>query len=251
MSDASNSEPPRRPSEVPRGGRCPDTRWTYVLNAADPETSAAALEVLCRDYWYPIYAYIRRSGRTHQDAEDLTQDFMARLLDRPWITGADPQRGRFRTYLLNGLRFFLQNEWQKSQAQKRGGGRRPLSIDSELAEARYGREPANELSPDLLFGRRWALATLEQAMRKLRKRKEAEGKAEDFQQLRPYLTGEGEAPLAELAAQSGESPSTVRARLRRLRLEFREQLREQVAHTLDDPALVDREMECLFEALKH
>jgi len=227
-------------------GRFAATRWTVVL-AARRETSPqarVALEELCRQYWYPLYAYVRRSGYESHEAEDLTQEFFVRLLAKNYLAEVDPEKGKFRSFLLASLKHFLANEWDKARAQKRGGGRTFVSLD---AETRYRQEPVDELTADKLLDRQWALALLEQVLGRL----EAETDPKQFAALKPFLTAEKEAiPYANVAGQLETSEGAVKVAVHRLRQRYRKLLREEIAHTVASPAEVDEEIRHLFAAFR-
>ena len=227
-------------------GRFAATRWTVVL-AARRETSPqarVALEELCRQYWYPLYAYVRRSGYESHEAEDLTQEFFVRLLAKNYLAEVDPEKGKFRSFLLASLKHFLANEWDKARAQKRGGGRTFVSLD---AETRYRQEPVDELTADKLLDRQWALALFEQVLGRL----EAETDPKQFAALKPFLTAEKEAiPYANVAGQLETSEGAVKVAVHRLRQRYRKLLREEIAHTVASPAEVDEEIRHLFAAFR-
>jgi RNA polymerase sigma-70 factor (ECF subfamily) len=228
------------------------THWSLVLNAQDPASPQAseALEKLCGSYWYPLYAYVRRLGKDEHTAKDLTQAFFARLLEKNYLKQADRQRGKFRSFLLGALKHFLADEWDKSQAQKRGGGRIILSFDEQTAEDRYLLEPADETTPDKLFDRRWALMTLEQAVGRLRKEYQDTGKGPLFEQLQDFLSGaQGDAGYAGAAARLGMTENTLKSYVRRLRLRNREILREVIADTVASPSQIDEELRDLSAVL--
>jgi RNA polymerase sigma factor (sigma-70 family) len=214
------------------------TRWSLVTRAAgaDDVMAADALAALCEAYWYPLYAYFRRSGKSSHDAEDLTQSFFARLLTNATLATANPERGKLRTFLLACARNFLINEHQRAGAQKRGATAQ-TGFDAEGAERRYAIEPVNDLSPDRLFQRRWALSVLEHSLQLLGEEFAAQGKAEVFAALRPFLgfrAGPGRS-YEEIAAELGVPAGTLKNQVFRLRERWRALLFEQVAATLDDP----------------
>jgi RNA polymerase sigma-70 factor (ECF subfamily) len=230
----------------------PTTHWSVVLAAeqGDSEPALAALEKLCQSYWYPLYAYVRRRGHGPQDAEDLTQEFFARLLQHNWVALADRSKGRFRSFLLMVLNRFLAGEWDKIRAQKRGGGVRPVSLALETAETRYAREPATTTTPEQIFERQWALALLEQALDSLRSEHEQAGKGPLFDALKPALVGRSETqPYADLAVQLGMTEAAVKVAVHRLRDRYRQKLRQAVAQTVADPAEVDSELRHFFRVL--
>jgi DNA-directed RNA polymerase specialized sigma24 family protein len=227
------------------------THWTVVLAAGQSRTSQAdvALEELCRTYWFPLYAYVRRQGHTREDAEDLTQAFFARFLEKNYLEALRAEKGKFRAFLLASLKHFLANEWDKSQRQKRGGGSATLSLDWQDADARYQIDPADTLSPDKLFDRAWAVTLLERVIMRLREESAAEGKVKLFARLKPFLmVGKSAIPYAQAAASLGLADGAVRVAVHRLRRRYRELLRAEIAQTLSDPAQVDEEMRSLFSA---
>ncbi|MCX6924671.1 MAG: sigma-70 family RNA polymerase sigma factor, partial [Verrucomicrobia bacterium] len=200
------------------------THWTVVLSAGHRSTpqSDRALEQLCRTYWYPLYAYVRRQGHSKEDAEDLTQGFFARFLERNYLEGLNSERGRFRAFLLAALKHFLANEWDKSQRQKRGGGMAPLSLDWQNADTRYQIDPADQLSPDKLYDRAWATTLLEHVIARLREECAAEGKGMIFERLKPFLMmGKSDIPYAQAAATLGLNEGAARVAVHRLRKRYR------------------------------
>ena len=228
------------------------THWSVVLSARqkDSPQSAAALETLCRTYWYPLYAYVRRQGQSPHDAQDLTQGFFARLLQKDYLKAAAREKGRFRTFLIVALKRFLANEWDHDRAQKRGGGQPPLSLDTELAEERYRIEPVEGATADRIFERRWALTLLDRTMTRLREEFTTAGRAEDFKRLKACLTAErGDISYAEIAAALGQSEGTVRVAVHRLRKRFRDIFREEIAHTVSSPEEIDEEVRYLMGVL--
>ena len=212
--------------------------------------ASEALEKLCRSYWPPLYAYVRRLGNDEHTAKDLTQGFFAKLLEKNYLNQADRQRGKFRSFLLGALKHFLADEWDKSQAQKRGGGRVILSFDEQTAEDRYHLEPTDKMTPDKLFDRRWALMTLEQAVGRLRKEYQDTGKAALFGQLQDFLSGAlGDSTYAGAAARLGMTESNLKSYVFRLRKRNREILREVIADTVALPSQIDEELRDLRAAL--
>ncbi len=229
----------------------PATRWSLVAAAkggASPE-SRRALAELCQTYWYPLYAYVRRRGFPHEAAQDLTQEFFARLLEKGGFESVDPARGRFRSFLLAACNHFLANEHDRATALKRGGCRPALPLEFDDAEGRYRREPAHDLTPERLFDRRWALALLEAVLGRLRREYEAAGKGRLFELLQGHLTGDAGRPYAEAAAELGVSEGSVKVAAHRLRGRYRDLLRDEIGQTLADPAEVDDEIRALFAAL--
>jgi RNA polymerase sigma-70 factor (ECF subfamily) len=228
------------------------TRWTVVLAAGqrDAPQAAVALEELCRTYWYPLYAYVRRQGHSREDAEDLTQGFFARLLEKNYLEGISSDKGKFRAFLLMALKRFLANEWDRDNRQKRGGGVAALSLDWQDADLRYQINPADNLSPDKLYDRAWALTLLERVITRLRDESSAEGKSRHFEQLKPFLmAGKSERPYAQAAAALELTEGAARVAVHRLRRRYRELLREEITQTLSDPAQAGEEMQALFIAL--
>jgi RNA polymerase sigma-70 factor (ECF subfamily) len=228
------------------------TRWTVVLAAGQRGAPQAtvALEELCRTYWYPLYAYVRRHGHSREDAEDLTQGFFARLLEKNYLEGLSSDKGKFRAFLLVALKRFLANEWDRANRQKRGGGSPLLSLDWEDADQRYQIIPADNLSPDKLYDRAWAMTVLERVIIRLRDESVAEGKSRLYECLKPFLMlGKSEIPYARAAAALAMSEGSVRVAVHRLRRRYRELLREEIAQTLSDPSQAEAEIQALLGAL--
>lgn len=216
----------------------------------DSPDGRQALSTLCGRYWSPLYSYVRRSGYSIHDAQDLTQQFFLRVLDKEYLAAADRQRGRFRSFLLGALKHFLANERKAARAQKRGGGRMPFSLDYTVAEATYQAEPVDQLTPEHLFERSWALLVLDQVLLRLEEEYAARGKTEDFQRLKPLLTADPDAqPYRQVADELGTNEAAVKMTVHRLRRRYRELLREEIAQTVVDPADVDEELKQLFEIL--
>lgn len=226
--------------DSPQGPRAfQTTRWSLVRRAqsGDKVQAAEALEILCRLYWYPVYAYLRRSGVGAHDAEDLTQAYFCRVVHHDLLNNVDPARGRLRSFLLSCARNFLADERDRARAQKRGGGVPVLSFDAEAAEGRYLQEPSDDVTPDRLFQRRWALSVLQEAMDTLEAEHAAAGRAELFSALRPFL-GFGRAAetgYEVLAEQTGLPVGTLKSHVHRLRLRWSKIVFEQVGRTLADP----------------
>ena len=228
------------------------THWTAVLAAGRGSSPQAdvALEELCRTYWYPLYAYVRRHGHAREEAEDLTQAFFARLLEKNYLEGITSDKGKFRAFLLVALKRFLANEWDRANRQKRGGGVRPLSLDWQDADHRYQINPVDTLSPDKLYDRAWAVTVLEQVITRLRDESAAEGQARLYEQLKTFLmVGKSDIPYAQAAAALELTEGAVRVAVHRLRQRYRQLLRQEIAQTLSDPAQVDEEMQALFSAI--
>lgn len=227
------------------------TQWSLVLAGGRPEDGDAgrALSALCQRYWYPLYAYVRRRVASPHEAQDLTQAFFARLLEKNTVAQASPERGRFRAFLLTAMKNFLANEWDKARTQKRGGGQPPLTLDFPLADQRLEPQAADEQSPELIFERQWALTLLETALGQLRDEHLQREKGEQFEQLKPLLAGEAEATLAAAAKRLGMSTGAVKVAVHRLRRRYRELLRSAIAETVADPSEVDDEIRRLFATL--
>jgi RNA polymerase sigma-70 factor (ECF subfamily) len=228
------------------------TRWSLIVAAQDgsqPEAGQALAE-LCRLYWYPLYGYIRSRGHSHEEAQDLTQEFFTRLLEKDGLASVDQNKGRFRSFLLAACQHFLANERDREQAQKRGGGRQTVSIDFRDADGRYVCEPAHGETPERLFERRWALALLERVLGRLRGEYEAAGRSRLFEYLKGRLTGDpGNVPHARTAAELGLTEGTVKVAVHRMRQRYRDLLREEIAQTLDEPGRVEEEIRALLAAV--
>jgi RNA polymerase sigma-70 factor (ECF subfamily) len=239
------------PASTTPGDIFATTHWTVVLaagNRSSPQSNGA-LEALCRTYWFPLYAYVRRRGYAKEDSEDLTQAFFARFLAKNYLAGLSAERGRFRAFLLASLKHFLTNEWKKSQRLKRGGGEAPLSLDWQTADTKFQVAATNEPSPDKAFDREWALALLAKVIERLQKECEADGKAKLFAELKMFLTaGKDGSAQAEVAKALGMEEGAVRVAIHRLRKRYRQLLRDEISQTLADAADVDEEMRALFGA---
>jgi RNA polymerase sigma-70 factor (ECF subfamily) len=222
------------------------------MAARDKESPASrdALQTLCQGYWTPLYAFVRRLGNSPHDAQDLTQEFFARLLQKDWLGSVERERGRFRTFLIMALKRFVANEWDKACTARRGGGQAAVPLDAQLAERLYLADTRPALSADLLYERRWALTLLEQTMARLRAEYESDGRGADFAQLKGYLTAErGSIPYEEIARQSGIGEGAVRVAVHRLRKRFRDLFRALVADTVSAEEDVDAEMRYVVEVL--
>jgi RNA polymerase sigma-70 factor (ECF subfamily) len=228
------------------------THWSVVLTARDKQSplAAAALEQLCRRYWPPIYAYVRRRGHSPEEAQDLTQEFFARLLKKHYLNAADASKGKFRTLLLTAASRFLADEWDRARAKKRGGEVVHLSLQADEAEAGYRIDPADPATPEIIFERRWAETVLETVLTRLREEFEASGQQERFASLKPFLTmDEGKLAGTELAARLGVGESAAYSAVHRFRQRYRELLHEEIAHTVTSPQEIDDELRCLARAL--
>ena len=228
------------------------TRWSVVVAARGDDTAGtrAALETLCEAYWYPLYVWARRRGKSAADAEDLTQGFFVALLEKRWVEAADPARGRFRAFLLTAFRRYAGRVRERDAAQKRGGDRRRLSLDFDDGERRYALEPSHVQTPERLYERRWALTVVERVFDGLRRDEETAGRGEAFVQLRGFLPGGIDTrPHREVAALLGTTEGALKVALHRLRGRYRERLRAEVAETVAEADDVDAELEALVRAL--
>ncbi len=205
------------------------------------------MEALCRTYWYPLYAFVRRQGRGSHDAQDLTQEFFARMLEKEYLKSAAREKGKFRTFLLVAFKRFLANDWDWQHAQKRGGFTPVVAIDQEHAEARFAAEPAHHLQPDVLFDRQWAMTLLERTMSRLHDEYLATGRAKLFEFLRDCLAREESAlSYAEIAARLNLTEAAVKMAVQRMRARYREILRAEIADTVSSPEEVEEEIRHLF-----
>lgn len=228
------------------------THWSAVVQAGRPDSpeTARALAELCRVYWYPLYAYVRRQGFDVPTAQDLTQDFFTKLLEKNYVGIADRKRGKFRWFLLTAFKCFLANEWDRARAQKRGGGAKPLSLDEMTAEERYRHEPADALTADQLYDRRWALDLLDRARQRLRDEYMTAGKRERLAHLEPFLSGGSPTTdYARAAAQLGLSEAAIRQEAHRFKKRFGELLRDEVAQTVAKPDEVADELRYLIDVV--
>lgn len=241
-------------SQMPSSGSpgvFPRTRWSVVLAArqqASPE-SAVALESICRAYWYPLYAYVRRSGYSPHDAQDLTQEFFWRLLEKRWLESADPDKGKLRTFLVVALKRFLAKEWRRESAQRRGGGQTPVPFDTAFAESRLAADPAS-VATDETFDQQWALTLLDLTVNRLRAEFKAAGKPGHFEILKDCLTAErGAIDYAAVARGLEVNEAAARVAVHRLRKRFRAVYREEITQTLADEADLEAEVRHLAAAL--
>ncbi len=236
----------------PKAREFTTTHWSVVLSAGNPESpqAADALERLCRTYWYPLYAYVRRDGSSPEDAQDLTQAFFARFLEKDYLADVRREKGRFRSFLLASLRHFLADERDRSRAIKRGGGRTILSLDAQDAEGRYVLEPRDELTAEKVFERRWALTVLEAAHARLRDDYAQAGKTKRFEALETFLPGEQAAgTYAQAAGRLGVAVGTVKWEVHQLKQRYRELLRAEIAHTVPSADEIDAEVRHLIAVL--
>lgn len=229
------------------------THWSVVVRAQDTQKPDAreAMSFLCRSYWYPLYFFVRRKyGKSHHEAEDLTQGFFTELISKGHVKSADRDRGKFRTFLLTYFENFLSNEWRKNSAEKRGGGQCLVSIDQELAEKKFAAEPADETTPEDMFDRKWALNVFELGIDDLRADYAGKGKETLFDAIKPHLAwNSGEASHAEIAAQTGLSEGAIRVEIHRMRKRFRNRIHNQIAQTVTTPEEVETELRYLCSLL--
>ena len=236
----------------PAGGEFLTTHWSVVLAAGGEESpkAAAALEELCRAYWKPLYAYVRRQGHDPHEAQDLTQEFFTRLLEKHYLELANRERGRFRTFLLTSLKRFLINDWKRASRQKRGGGQGPFSLDGQSAEQDFPFEPAEGLSPEQIYEKGWATTLLDRALQGLQTDYEAAGMARLFNELKVYIWGEKSGlSYSEIGAQLGLTEGAVKVAAHRMRQRFRQLLRAEIGNTVVDPGEIDAELQYLFEVI--
>jgi RNA polymerase sigma-70 factor (ECF subfamily) len=222
-----------------------------ILAAGDSQSPGGqkALATLCRDYWLPVYSYIRRRGADAAAAEDLTQAFFTQLLEKKSVKAADRARGRFRAFLLTAVKNFLANERDRDRAKKRGSGRTPISLDIETGEARYKIEPMHEITPERVFEKRWAMALLDRVLAQLDEEMNRSGQRQRFDRLQRFLVGrDGGKVYAEVGADLGMSESAVKMAVHRMRRRFAALLREEVARTVDDRDKVEAELQHLLSA---
>jgi RNA polymerase sigma factor (sigma-70 family) len=229
------------------------TRWTLVLSAArgsETPRAAAALAELCRIYWYPLYAYVRRRNYDVHQAEDLTQEFFARLLEKNDLADVDRRKGKFRAFLLAALKHFLANQRRNSRAQKRGGGELVLSLNTTTAESRYRLEPSHDMTPERLFERQWALTVLDRVLAGLQTEMTAQGRQLLFDALKHVLTADQNSiSYAAVAAELNMTEGAVKTAVHRLRRRYRELLREEIAQTVAGPEEIDDEIRYLLSCL--
>ena len=241
-----NENPPQRPTRA----RFATTHWSIVLAAGDRADVHCedALQTLCQTYWYPLYAYVRQRGHGPQDAEDLTQAFFARLLEKGSLGRLTRDRGKFRSFLLSALNHFRIDEWKQATAQKRGSGRSVVRLDGDEAEERYHLELVDTTTPERLFEQNWVVTLLNTVFERLQQEQEESGKGRVFEQLKFCLTGERSAlPYSALSEQLAISEAALKVQVHRLRKRYRELLRQEVAHTVSDPEEVEQELRDLFQ----
>jgi DNA-directed RNA polymerase specialized sigma24 family protein len=228
------------------------THWSVVLSAGDAASPKAdfALAELCRTYWYPLYAYVRRRGFAEHDAQDLTQGFFAHLIERDSLRKVAREKGRFRSFLLASLNYFIADERDRATAQKRGGGCHVVSFNIEEAEQRYRLEPVDNRDPEKLFEHRWAMTLLDQVLDRLKEEFTRADKSELFVALQPFLVeGAGEQPYSKAALQSGMSAEAFKKAVQRMRRRYYQLFREEIAQTVASPREVEEELRNLCAVL--
>jgi RNA polymerase sigma-70 factor (ECF subfamily) len=235
---------------LPGRTQFPTTRWTMVVAAGNPDRkeSRSALVSLCENYWYPLYAYLRRRGYPAEQAQDLTQEFFIRLLQGRYLNRADPEKGRFRSFILTSLKFFVADEGDRQRAHKRGGGT-VVPLEFSSGEERYQREPAHDETPERIFERRWALSVLDRVVERLRDEFMQHGRPEHFERLKVFLLGQSDAPYAALARDMNTSEGALKVAIHRLRKRYRELFRQEIADTVADPGDVESELRYLAAVL--
>lgn len=227
------------------------THWTVVLDAAHLDTSyrQTALAALCQTYWYPLYAFVRRQGRNPHEAEDLTQDFFARLIEKNGLASVRPENGRFRSFLLASLKNFLANDWDRNHTAKRGGQFAIVSWEDQSAEDRYLREPSHNATPEKVFEQSWALTVIDTVLQQLRREYSDAGKAPIFEAMHSYLEGDGADTYVEIAGKLNMTEGAVKMAVLRLREDFRRRLRAAIAQTVADAGEIEEELRHLFSCL--
>ena len=222
-----------------------------VCNAGDDDskTRQSALESLCENYWYPLYSFARRKVQQREQAEDLIQSFFATLLEKNIVASADSGRGRFRAFLITSLKNHMANEWHKQNAAKRGGSRKLLSLDFDQGDSKYAIEPSTTLTPEQLFDRSWAITLLNRVLERLESDQETFGKGDQFRALKPYLLGNAPSSYADVAAELNLSEGAAKMAVSRLRKNYRDTLRAEIAHTVNDEDEIEDEIRDLFRAM--
>ena len=235
---------------LPGPSQFPATRWSLVVAAGDPHRKEArsALVSLCESYWYPLYAYLRRHGYPSDQAQDLIQEFFIRVLEGRYLDRAEPEKGRFRAFLLTSLKFFVADEEDRRRAHKRGGGM-VVPLEFSSGERRYQLEPAHDETPERIYERRWALSVLDRVVEKLRNEFVQHGRPDHFERLKVFLLGQSDAPYAALAQELNTSEGALKVAIHRLRKRYRELFRQEIADTVADPAAVESELRHLAAAL--
>ncbi len=243
--------PTSNPNQVKPDAVFVTTRWSMVLAAGRSSSveSEQALSQLCRTYWYPLYGFIRRQGHAPQDAEDLAQAFFAHLLEKKALHMVEPAKGKFRSFLLASLKNFLANDWDRKHAAKRGGQCCVISLDDDLAEDRYLREPSHDSTPEKIFEQTWALTVLKTVLQQLRKEYDSAGKIQLFEALQEHLIGENDESYASAAVQLGMKEGAVRMVVLRMRRHFGYLLRSEIAQTIADPGELEEELRHLVASM--
>lgn len=245
---------PHADSDSQKSPEFATTRWSVVRAAGHDSSieSREALTTLCQAYWYPLYVYARRRVSDASEAQDLTQAFFAELLEKNYVATADPERGRFRAYLVTAFKHFLSKEWEKARAQKRGGGQLPISLDFEAGDSRYRIEPATELTPEQLYDRQWALTLLDRIMQNLEDEYAQAGRTRQFELLKRYIIGEQSAAKStyrEVARELEMTQGAAKMAAHRMRRRYRELLRQEILQTVTSAEEVDDEIRNLFTTL--
>ena len=235
---------------LPGPSQFPATRWSLVVAAGDPHRKEArsALVSLCESYWYPLYAYLRRRGYSSDQAQDLTQEFFVRMIEGRYLDRAEPEKGRFRAFLLTSLKFFVADEDDRRRARKRGGGM-VVPLEFSSGERRYQLEPAHDETPERIYERRWALSVLDRVVEKLRNEFVQHGRPDHFERLKVFLLGQSDAPYGALAQELNTSEGALKVAIHRLRKRYRELFRQEIADTVADPAAVESELRHLAAVL--
>jgi RNA polymerase sigma factor (sigma-70 family) len=232
------------------GVRFRTTSWSLILAASDQSGRGEALARLCETYWHPVYAFIRRNGHDPDKAQDLTQEFFARLIEKNYLEDADRNRGRFRSFLLTSVKHFLANEWDREQALKRGGGRIPVSFDAVEAEEWYIPAVVVDATPETLFEHRWAISLLERVVTRLRSEYAAAGKEEQFASMEMFLEPDSnDARYEQVARRMGISAGALRMAVLRMRRRYRALLRSEIADTVATNEDIDEEIKFLASKL--
>lgn len=228
------------------------TSWSMVVQAATAESpeSSFALADLCEAYWYPLYSFVRRKGYNREEAEDLTQSFFSELLDKKQLRVADQQRGRFRTFLLAALEHFVSKQWRAKNTLKRGGGSTTIPFDFQTADEQYSNEPFHEWTPQKIFERNWALAILSKTLDGVRKQYSESGKTEQFEELKVYLGDSSNVTYKSMAEKLDTTEGAIKVAVHRLRVRYGEQLRIQIARTVEFTSDVNQELQSLMQALQ-
>jgi RNA polymerase sigma-70 factor (ECF subfamily) len=235
-----------------RDGWFQTTHWSQVLlaGACDSTNAQAALTKLCQTYWYPLYVFVRRQGQSSEDAQDLVQGFFMRLLEKRFLKDADPEKGRFRSFLLIALKRFMANEWDRANCLKRGGSVEIISLDETDTEQRYQAGPSDEISAEKAYERQWAMTLLELVLQRLQAEFSAAGKQKLFEELKIYLSGQnGKSTYSELGIRLGMSEAAVKVAVHRLRQRYRELLRLEIGNTVASPEAIEGEIRDLFAAV--